>query len=132
MRRLFTSEMSKKINVTTCAWDKISKVLKISQGESFFFSANGGGCNGYNYEFRYIHKEEFDNIQNSFKIKPLVIENGPSKVLIDPCSEFLLLGTTIDYFEDIYESKFIFNRDKKNVTSCGCGTSFNIKNGFDS
>ena len=38
-----------------------------------------------------------------------------------------LLGTNIDYIEDIMGSRFDFKN--KNIDSkCGCGTSFNFKN----
>ena len=44
-----------------------------------------------------------------------------------------LLGTTIDYISEDYskgqyESKFVFNVDKKFASSCGCGISFSPKN----
>jgi Fe-S cluster assembly iron-binding protein IscA len=50
-------------------------------------------------------------------------------LFIDPFSEMHLLGTTIDSVtEDIengsFDSKFVFNIDKKIASSCGCGTSF--------
>ena len=50
-------------------------------------------------------------------------------VFVDPMSEMLLLGTTIDYIKEdynnqIYESKFIFTPRKELATSCGCGVSF--------
>ena len=44
-----------------------------------------------------------------------------------------LIGTEIDYIEEdinkgIFESKFVFNIDKKIASTCGCGVSFMPKN----
>ena len=52
--------------------------------------------------------------------------------MIEPKSEFLLFGTTIDYiFENhekgIFESKFVYIPDKNLASLCGCGVSFNPK-----
>ena len=53
------------------------------------------------------------------------VSNEHYKVYIDPLSELYLLGASIDYLkqdytEGIYESKFFFLQDKKDVTACGC------------
>lgn len=58
------------------------------------FSAEGGGCNGYNYKFNPIDINEY-KIFNQEEIKPTIIQNENSKILIEPLSEMLLLGTTI-------------------------------------
>ncbi len=128
IKRFINQISNQNINITESAWNKISNILKQTQGCSFIFSAKGGGCNGFNYDFRSINKDEFEKIIfDSGKIKPTILENNKSKIIIDPLSEFLLVNTCIDYYEDIYESKFLFKRDKTSVTSCGCGTSFSIK-----
>lgn len=128
VKRFINTISNHNIKITESAWNKISKILKKTEGNSFIFSAKGGGCNGFNYDFRSINDEEFNKIIfDSGKIKPTILENNNSKIIIDPLSEFLLINTCIDYYENIYESKFIFKRDKSMVTSCGCGTSFSIK-----
>lgn len=115
------------VNITKPAWNKIGEVLSKTNKCSFLFSATGGGCNGYNYNFKAIEEDKFDSIINETKIKPTIIENNGNKVLIDPLSEFLLTGTTIDFEETIYESKFNFITNKDTAYSCGCGTSFSLK-----
>ena len=66
-------------------------------------------------------------------LKPSIIEDKANKIIIDPLSEMLLLGTNIDYVSEdydknIFESKFIFTPYKKLATSCGCGVSFSPRN----
>lgn len=130
MIRHFTTKISP-IIITKNAWDKMVKINKIENGYSFLFSATSGGCNGFNYNFKLINKDVYDDINNKyhFKIIPTVIEKYDTKILIDPLSELLLLGTTIDYINEdyskgIYENKFIFTPNKQLATSCGCGISF--------
>ena len=85
------------------------------------------------YKIVLVNKENYNNFfMNNHKIKPTKIENGDIKILIDPMTEMLLLGTTIDYVSEnfekgIFENKFIFTADKTVASSCGCGISFNPK-----
>ena len=120
------------IKITNNAWNKINQILEKQQLYSFIFSAKSGGCNGFNYNLSLIDKMEYNKILKETKIKPLIIQNNSNKVLIDPMSEFLLLGTTIDYIQEdfnngIFENKFVFIPDKEITNSCGCGVSFTPK-----
>jgi len=118
------------IVVTENAWAKIRDVLgNRKEYVAFLFSAEGGGCNGFNYSLGAIKKDEVDEI---IKEKPPIVKNEDIELIIDPPSELLLLGTTIDYVKEdyskkIYESKFLFKPKKDYATTCGCGTSFSPK-----
>ena len=136
LRRSYTTISSSKlvpINVTTNAWNKIENILKIqSNNWGFLFSAEGGGCGGFNYSFKTIDNDRYNKIFDKSKIKPSIINNDNSKIMIDPYSEMFLLGTTIDYVKEdynknIFESKFIFVPNKELATTCGCGVSFSPK-----
>jgi len=121
------------ITVTNNAWKKINDILKTNNDVAMIFSADGGGCNGFNYNLKPMKEKEFKVVQSeSEKIKHSILKNGESKIVIDPLSEMLLLGTTIDYIREdyqkgIYESKFVFVPDKKVASTCGCGISFNLR-----
>ena len=114
------------IQITSEAWIQISTILTKTQSSAFLFGARGGGCNGFNYDFQIISEEEYHKWINN-KIKPRIIENKSSLVIIDPMSELLLMGTTIDYVSNLYENKFTFTPDKNLASSCGCGVSFSPK-----
>tara|TARA_Y100000389_G_scaffold172975_1_gene181830 strand:+ start:823 stop:1212 length:390 start_codon:yes stop_codon:yes gene_type:complete len=116
--------MNNSIKITKPAWNKIMNVLNQTKKPAFFLSLTGGGCNGYSYDFKIIEKNKFDSFINEPKIKSTIIENNGHKVLVDPVSEFLLIGTTIDFEETMYESKFKFIKNKDIAHSCGCGSSF--------
>mgnify|MGYP001206861103 CR=1 FL=1 len=127
MIRLFSTIKKAPIAITDNAWNKMSEILKNNKNYSFLFSAKGGGCNGFNYNLESINKKEFDEME-----KMSVLENNSTKLIIDPMSEFLLLGTNIDYIKEdysknIFESKFIFTPQKNLASTCGCGVSFTPK-----
>uniref|UniRef100_A0A6C0F8S2 Core domain-containing protein n=1 Tax=viral metagenome TaxID=1070528 RepID=A0A6C0F8S2_9ZZZZ len=120
-----------KLSITKRAWSKMKDVIKKEKSESFMLSAISGGCNGFNYDLKLINKKNFDSFINT-KIKPMIIENDDTKLLVDPIAEMILLGTKIDYVSEdysngIFENKFIFTPDKNRASSCGCGISFNPK-----
>jgi iron-sulfur cluster assembly accessory protein len=123
------------LNITTTAWGKMKDVLdKDNTRHAFMFSAQGGGCNGFNYNLETIKEDEYTNLMNN-KVKPIMldhIDNKNIKLIIEPMSEMLVMGTTIDfikedYSQNIFESKFTFMPQKDLATSCGCGISFALK-----
>jgi len=129
IKRFFSTIKKYPIIVTDNAWTKMNKIRKnknLTDG-GFLFSATGGGCNGFNYNLHFI--ENYHSIKN----KPTIMENSNTKLIIDPLSEFYLIGTTIDFVQEnydrnIFESKFIFIPNNDFATSCGCGISFSPKN----
>lgn len=126
LKKLLSTLSKPIIQVTPNAWTQISNILTKTHSSAFLFGARGGGCNGFNYDFQIISEQEYQEWIND-KIKPNMIENGTSLVIIDPMSELLLMGTTIDYISNLYENKFTFSPDKNIASSCGCGVSFSPK-----
>ncbi len=124
MKRFLSVMNRSPIKVTDNAWKKMSGILKKTNNTMFLFSADSGGCNGFNYKLETI-------TNNCFKNSTL-IENNNVKIIIDPLTEMHLLGTEIDYIKEdyskgIFENKFVFNPDKRYAYSCGCGKSFTVK-----
>jgi len=136
IKRIFSTIIQKSpITVTNNAWDKMITISKTQKTETFLFSATSGGCNGFNYNLKLLNDNEYDKIykKHFHKIKPTIMKNDNTSILIDPKSEFLLLGTTIDYIHEdylngVFENKFVFIPDKTLASSCGCGISFTPKN----
>ena len=111
------------ISITRRAWEKL---VSISGGNKsrYLLSAKGGGCNGFVYNFSKIENNLYENIRNE---KAIILNDGGISVIIEPRSEFLLQGTTVDYEKGLYEEKFVFNTTDTNKKSkCGCGKSFSI------
>ena len=131
MKRFFSSGKNI-ISVTNRAWNKMKSIFSQKHESYFIFSAKSGGCNGFNYNLNLIQDKNKINEYLNKDIPTNIIENENVKVIIDPMSEFLVIGTTIDYINEdlekgILENKFIFIPDKNLNTSCGCGISFTPK-----
>lgn len=76
----------------------------------------GGGCSGFQYGFT------FDEDQNE---DDFVIEKNNVNVMIDSMSYQYLLGSVIDYREDLQGSQFVI-KNPTATSTCGCGSSFSI------
>lgn len=79
-------------------------------------SVSGGGCSGFQYHFDLDAKDEEGDV---------LIERDEAKVVIDGMSLMYVLGSKIDFVENLTGS--YFKVDNPNASSsCGCGTSFAI------
>lgn len=105
------------IEVTVPAIAKMKEVCE-SKGKPYIrFGVKGGGCAGFNYQIDVTdEKKERDN-ELSF---------GEVKVLVDERCEMFVLGTKIDYKQEIFGSYFTYDNPNAH-SSCGCGTSFSVK-----
>ena len=119
------------ITITQQAWAKMTSIIQANNSYAFMFSAKGGGCNGFNYNLESLDQKEYQNLMTDKPIPTELIQNE-TRLIIEPNSEMLLLGTTIDYVKEdysrqIFESKFIYTPLKEYATTCGCGVSFSPK-----
>ena len=76
----------------------------------------GGGCSGFEYGFTFDEDVEEDDTQ---------IDNEGVALLVDALSYQYLVGSVIDYKEDLQGSRFVVTNPNA-VTTCGCGNSFAI------
>ena len=73
-----------------------------------------GGCAGLQYGMALEVQAAADDT---------VVETGGVTVLLDPDSDILLDGVTIDFVHRLDGSGFVFNNPNA-ARSCGCGKSF--------
>lgn len=94
---------------------KLKTVLKTENKSAVLFYLNSGGCNGFEYNFKPtntgITKDHDLHVQDGLNIH------------ICAKSTMYVLGTHIDWQEDIMGQGFIFDNPNAKST-CGCGTSF--------
>ncbi len=76
----------------------------------------GGGCSGFQYGFDLEHDSEADDH---------VVERDGVRLVVDPLSYQYIVGSEIDYQEDLQGSQFVV-RNPNASTTCGCGLSFSI------
>lgn len=104
------------ITVTDSAINKISDLL-IEEGNlntKLRTFVQGGGCAGFSYGFTFDEEVADDDF---------LIERGGIKIIIDAASMQYLVGSTVDYKEDLMGSNFVITNPNAETT-CGCGSSF--------
>tara|TARA_X000000950_G_C13572737_1_gene520262 strand:- start:328 stop:663 length:336 start_codon:yes stop_codon:yes gene_type:complete len=107
------------ITITNIAKNKLINLIK-KDGKSAFLYLKGGGCNGFSYKFKILEEDKKPN-----KLDETIKIDNYNLYLCNKSFMFLL-GTNIDYIEDIMGSRFDF-QNQNIETKCGCGTSFNFK-----
>ncbi|HYE42009.1 MAG TPA: iron-sulfur cluster insertion protein ErpA [Caulobacteraceae bacterium] len=79
-------------------------------------AVDGGGCSGFQYSFDLVEVGEPDDIR---------VERNGSAALVDPVSLPLLVGSEIDFVDELIGAQFrVHNPQAK--SSCGCGVSFSL------
>ena len=110
----------KDVVLTDRAARRIGKILaKQGQGTVLRIQVAGGGCSGFQYEYK-LGKD-------SPTADDLVLTKGDATVLIDSLSLEFMGGAEIDYVDDLIGQSFEI-RNPNAVAGCGCGTSFAIAN----
>lgn len=107
------------ITITKIAKNKLIDLIK-KDGKSAFLYLKGGGCNGFSYKFKILKDDKkLNKLDETIKLDDY-------NLYLCNKSLMFILGTNIDFIEDIMGSRFDFQN--KNIESkCGCGTSFNFK-----
>ena len=113
------------ISITKRAWEKLSSIARGDKSR-FLLSAKSGGCNGYIYNITKV-EEDARALTRYREKRSIILANDNISVLIEPRSEVLLAGTTVDYEKGHYDEKFVFkNAGDSKKSKCGCGKSFSI------
>ncbi|MDH5738276.1 MAG: iron-sulfur cluster insertion protein ErpA [Gammaproteobacteria bacterium] len=76
----------------------------------------GGGCSGFEYGFAFDDNLEDDDT---------CVENNGVTLVIDSLSYQYLVGSVVDFKEDLQGARFVVNNPNASTT-CGCGNSFSI------
>ena len=76
----------------------------------------GGGCSGFQYGF---------DLERDMEADDYVVERDGVRLVVDPLSYQYIMGSEIDYQEDLQGSQFVV-RNPNASTTCGCGLSFSI------
>ena len=80
-------------------------------------SVMGGGCAGFKYEWGFFDTAEDVDPENHI----ITWENG--KFGVDSTSMMYVIGTTIDWKEEVFGSQFEISNPNASA-GCGCGESF--------
>jgi iron-sulfur cluster assembly accessory protein len=104
--------------LTDRAARKIGRILsKEEAGTVLRIAVSGGGCSGFQYEYKLVREQPTAD--------DLVLAKDNATVLIDSLSLEFMGGAEIDYVDDLIGASFQINNPNA-VASCGCGTSFAV------
>ena len=106
------------ISITKNASNKLQDIIRQSNKPALRFYVKGGGCNGFNYKLEPTDKtaEKSDEI----------VKHENFEIYVCGKSLMHILGTEIDWKEDIMGQGFVFDNPMAQA-KCGCGTSFSSK-----
>ena len=103
------------ITLTESAANKIKTLLAEKEETGIRAAVQGGGCSGFTYQLKLDTEKEKDK----------VLESHGVEIYADPKSLLYLLGTQIDFVDELNQSGFKFVNPNAKRT-CGCGESFSI------
>ncbi len=108
------------ITITNIARNKLKEIIIENTGKAAYLYLKSGGCNGFNYTFSVLKEDKKPaKIDEKYEI------NKKHNLYICGKSLMYVIGTTIDYKEDLMGSRFDFTNDKI-MGKCGCGVSVNF------
>ena len=100
------------VTITSRARDYLKSV---SNGDYVTLGVKGGGCSGFQYVWDF-QKNWPDEAWSD------TIED---ELVIDPLAEMYILGSEIDYVEELGGS-YLAVKNPTSTSSCGCGESFGV------
>ncbi|KAA8898951.1 hypothetical protein FN846DRAFT_763135, partial [Sphaerosporella brunnea] len=111
------------IRLTPRATARLSAIQSSSSGSnptSLRISVTSGGCHGFQYNISL--SDEIDAADDTV----FTDEATGARVVLDHASLELLKDSEVDYTKELIGSQFVV-RNPAASSSCGCGTSFDIK-----
>tara|TARA_B110000305_G_C19104957_1_gene477003 strand:+ start:219 stop:566 length:348 start_codon:yes stop_codon:yes gene_type:complete len=107
------------ITISNTAKIALKTIIK-QDGKSAYLYLKGGGCSGFNYKFKILQEDKKPYKHDDF------IKIDDYNLYLCSKSIIFMIGTHIDYKQDIMGSRFDFSNDNI-INKCGCGTSVNFK-----
>lgn len=105
------------VALTPAAAERIKSVVSSEPpGAGLRVAVEGGGCSGFQYDITVSQAANGDD---------LVVERDGAKLFIDPVSLPFLLGSEVDWVEELIGASFKV-RNPNAKSSCGCGVSFSV------
>ena len=103
------------ITLTESAANRVKTLLSDKEETGLRAAVQGGGCSGFTYKLLFDNKKDGDR----------VIVDRDVEIYLDSKSFLYLMGTEIDFVDELNQSGFKFVNPNAKRT-CGCGESFSI------
>jgi iron-sulfur cluster assembly protein len=111
-------ERPKAIRLSDAAAVRIREIMANAEGkyQGVRVGVENGGCAGMSYTMDYAETAQpFEE----------VVEDKGVKVFIDPKAIMFLIGTEMDFVQEKFGARFVFNNPNQ-TAACGCGESVSI------
>ena len=111
-------ERPKAIRLSDAAAARIREIMDGAEGKYLGLRVGvvNGGCAGMSYTMDYAETAQpFEE----------VVEDKGVKVFIDPKAIMFLIGTEMDFVQEKFGARFVFNNPNQ-TAACGCGESVSI------
>ena len=108
----------KVVHLTEAAAARIREIIAEADGrfQGVRVGVTNGGCAGMSYIMDYAEAPAaYDE----------VVEDNGVKIFIDAKAVLFLLGTEMDFVQEKFGSRFVFNNPNQ-TSACGCGESVAI------
>lgn len=107
-----------KITVTPNAAKRVQKLIDMEGKAGLMLRVGvlGGGCSGFQYQIA---------LDDAVGDEDLVLEQHGIKLVVDETSAEMLVGTEVDFVEDLMGASFQI-RNPNATSTCGCGSSFSV------
>lgn len=101
-------------------------------------AVESGGCHGFQYMMSLVDSKDVEGEDTVFVVEEgqalgevdggwVERGRGKAKVVMDEASLELLKGSKVDYTMELIGSQFKIADNPRATSSCGCGTSFDVK-----
>lgn len=104
------------VSLSSAAAKRINAIMAKHNKNALRVAVIGGGCSGFSYTFDFADAPDEDD---------LVITRDGAMVLVDRISLNFLVGSEIDYSDELIGAAFKINNPNAK-SGCGCGTSFSV------
>ncbi len=104
------------ITLSESAATKLKNMMKKTDHIGVRPAVRGGGCSGFTYKLEFVTLGDPSD---------RLIESNGVNLYVDPKSFLYLMGTEIDYVDELSQAGFKFVNPNAKRT-CGCGESFSI------
>jgi iron-sulfur cluster assembly protein len=106
------------VSLTDAAATHVRRLMDKADGDviGVRVGVKTAGCSGMQYDV------QFATEQKPFEDK---IEHKGVTVFIDPTAVMFLIGSEMDWQEDKFAARFVFNNPNE-IARCGCGESFSV------
>ena len=112
------AERAAPVSISARAASRVSELIAAQKNPELMLrvSVSGGGCSGFQYGFDFAEKAGPDDIH---------VEKDGVTMLVDSMSLLYLMGSEVDYVEDMIGASFQV-KNPNATSSCGCGSSFAV------